>query len=100
MAVTITFDSRQLSNKTLTAAQSNRKKAVSGEINFSGLSASTGGVTMTIAGLTTVGQCWIEQKSGYQVYYDDASNLIHIRQLADGVDLGSWTAVKFWAWGN
>ena len=100
MAVTITFDSRQLSNKTLTAAQANGKKGVAGTINFSGLSASIGGVTMTIAGLTTVGACWMEQKSGYQVYYEAASNLIHIPQLVDGFDLGSWTAVKFWAWGN
>ena len=100
MAVTITFDARQNTNKKLGAAMSRGKKAISGEINFSGLSASTGGVTMTIGGFGTIDACWMEQKSGYQIYYDAANTLIMIPQLADGVDLGSWTALKFWAWGN
>ena len=100
MAVTITYDRRQSTNKHLGAALSRGKKAVSGEINFSGLSASTGGVTMTMIGFSTVDSCYIEQKSGYQVYYDDANTLIKIPQLADGVDIGSWTAVKFFAWGH
>ena len=100
MAVTITFDARQNTNKKLGAAMSRGKKAISGEINFSGLSASTGGVTMTIIGFATIDACWMEQKSGYQIYYDDANNLIKIPQLGDGVDLGAWTAVKFWAWGS
>jgi len=100
MAVTITYDARQNTNKSLGAAMSRGKKAVAGTINFSGLSASSGGVTMTIVGLSTVDACWMEQKSGYQVYFDDASNLIRIPQVVDGFDLGSWTALKFWAWGN
>ncbi|KKK48022.1 hypothetical protein LCGC14_3149290, partial [marine sediment metagenome] len=36
MAVTITYDRRQSTNKHLGAALSRGKKAVSGEINFSG----------------------------------------------------------------
>ena len=100
MAVTLTFDAKQQTNKMLGAAMSRGKKAVAGTINFSGLSASTGGVTMTIAGFSTIDACWLEQKSGYQIYYDDANTLIKIPTLADGVDLGSWTAVKFWAWGD
>jgi hypothetical protein len=100
MAVTITYDARQNTNKNLGAAMSRGKKSISMEINFSGLSASTGGVTMTCVGFSTIDQVTFEQKSGYQIYYDDANTLIKIPQLADGVDLGSWTAVKAWAWGN
>jgi len=100
MAVTITFDGRQQTNKMLGAALSRGKKAVAGQINFSGLSNAVDGVTMTIVGLSTVDACWMEQKSGYQIYFDDANTLIKIPQLATGVSLGSWTAVKFWAWGN
>ena len=100
MAVTITYDARQNTNKRLGAAMSRGKKAISGEINFSGLSASTGGVTMTIIGFATVDACWMEQKSGYQVYYDAANTVIRTPQIVDGADLGSWTALKFWAWGS
>ena len=100
MAVTITFDKRQQTNKMLGAALSRGKKAFSGEINFSGLSAASDGVTMTIAGMSTVDACLLEQKSGYQIYYDDANTVIRIPQVVDGFDLGSWTAVKFWAWGD
>ena len=100
MAVAVTFDARQQTNKNLGAAMSRGKKAVSGTVNFSGLSASTGGVTMTIVGFATVDVCFFEQTSGYQMYYDADNTLIMIPELADGVDLGSWTAVRFWAWGD
>ena len=100
MAVTITYDARQNTNKSLGAALSRGKKEISAEINFSGLSASTGGVTMTCVGFSTVDAVLFEQKSGYQIYYDDANTLIKIPQLADGVDLGSWTAVKCKIFGN
>ena len=102
MAVTITYDARQNTNKQLGAAMSRGKKAISMEINFSGLSASPSqsGVTMTCVGFSTIDGIMFEQKSGYQIYYDDANTLIKIPQLADGVDLSSWTALKAWAWGN
>ncbi len=100
MGVTITYDRKQQTNKHLGAALSRGKKAISGQINFSGLSNAVAGVTMTMIGFSTVDACYIEQKSGYQVYYDDANTLVQIPQLAAGVTLASWTAVKFFAWGN
>lgn len=100
MAVTITYDERQQTNKMLGAAVSRGIRAVAGTFNCSGLSASTGGVTMTITGFTTIDACWVEQKSGYQIYFDATNTLLKMPQIADGADLGSWTAVKFWAWGH
>ena len=100
MAVTITYDKRQQTNKALGAAVSRGIRACSGDFNCSGLSASSGGVTMTIAGFTTIDACWVEQKSGYQIYYDPANTLLKMPQIVDGFDIGSWTAVKFWAWGH
>ncbi len=100
MGVTVTYDPRQNTSKFIGAAMSRGKKAISGKINFSGLSNAVAGVTMTMFGFGTVDMCYIEQKSGYQVYYDDANTLIQIPQLATGVNLGAWTKVKFFAWGN
>jgi len=100
MAVTVTYDPTQNTNKRLGAAMSRGKKAISGTINFSGLSNAISGVTMTMVGFGTVDIAYIEQKSGYQIYFDDANTLIKIPQLATGISLGSWTAVKFWGWGS
>ena len=100
MAVTITYDATQNTNKRLGAAMSRGKKAISGTINFSGLSNAISGVTMTMIGFSTVDMAHLEQKSGYQIYFDDANTVIKIPELASGVDIGSWTAVKFWGWGS
>lgn len=100
MAVTVTYDKRQQTNKSIGAAMSRGKKAVSFDINFSGLSVVATGITMTVAGMTTVDVCLIDQKSGYQVYYEASSTVIKVPQLVSGTSLGSWTTVNAWAWGD
>jgi len=101
MAVTITYDGRQNTNKKLGAAMSRGLKAIAAQINFSGLSnAISSGIVCSFVGFGSIDSVMIEPQSGYQIYYDSDDGVIRIPQLATGVSLGSWTAVKCWVWGS
>ena len=102
MAVTVTYDAKQGTNRKLGAALARGKRSQAYRINFSGLSYSGSGVTIGFAGMVTLDMVMFEQKSGYQVYYfhDGTQSKIGIVGLASDFALSSWTELRGWVWGD
>lgn len=119
MAVTITWDAGFNTNKSLNSAVARGKKMVTGKMNFSGLTYIDGGVTVSMAGFSTVDACWIEPQNGLFFNFDYTNQLVEVRiagsatntatiaalentlqEIASGTSLGSYTAVRFWAMGD
>lgn len=101
MAVSITYDARQNTNKRLGAAMSRGKKAVAAVLNFSGQSNVIGsGIACSFVGFGSIQAVFVGETSGYMAYYDTSQGSIIFPQLATGVSLGDLTSVKCWIWGN
>jgi len=120
MAVAVTYDAGLNTNKRLLSWLSRGKKMATGTLNFSGLTYINGGVTVTLAGLSTVDACWIHNHNGLEFeFIFSSAQLIKIRvagnatntatiaagenvsqEIASGTALSSYTAVKFWAVGS
>jgi len=101
MAVTVTYDATQNTNKHLGAAMSRGKKAIAAELNFSGQSnVISSGVAVSFVGFSTIDAVVLTETSGYRAYYDVSQGSIIFPELATGVSLGDLTAVKAWVWGS
>ena len=101
MAVTITYDARQNTNKSLGAAMSRGKKATAAVLNFSGQSnVITSGIACSFVGFSSIQAVFIGETSGYRAYYDTSQGSIIFPELATGVSLGDLTSVKAFVWGN
>jgi hypothetical protein len=101
MAITVTYDARQQTNKSLGAALSRGKKAAAAVLNFSGQSnVIASGVVCSFVGFSTIDAVFIGETSGYSCYYDTSLGSIRFPQLASGVSLGDLTSVKCFIWGN
>ena len=101
MAVSVTYDVRQQTNKSLGAALSRGKKAVAAVLNFSGQSnVIASGVVCSFVGFNTIDAVFIGGASGYRAYYDTSQGSIIFPELASGVSLGSLTSVKCFIWGD
>jgi hypothetical protein len=115
MAVTITYDVKLNTNKSIGSSVARGKKMAYGRMNFSGLTAlSATGITCDMTGFSTVDLVIFDQASGYQVNFNYSTEKIEIREipsgtttiagqmqfLASGQALGSWTSVRFFAVGD
>jgi len=101
MAVSVTYDGRQSTNKSIGAALSRGKKAVACSLNFSGQSnVISSGVVCSFVGFSTIQAVFIGETSGYACYYDTSLGSIRFPELASGVSLGNLTSVKCFIWGD
>jgi len=100
MAITITYDAKQGTNKRIGAALARGKKFISGALNFSGQTYATGGITCSFVGFTTLDSVWLQNQDGQVLRYIDSTGKVAVDGLASGVNVGSWTAVKFLAVGD
>lgn len=119
MAVTVTYDAGLNTNKKMTSWTARGKKMAVGQLNFSGLTYIDGGVTTSFEGFSTLDAVFIENQGGYVFAYDYSNGLIEVREpgtatatstigsrenalqeLASGTDVGSYTAVRFFAVGD
>jgi hypothetical protein len=101
MAVSVTYDARQFTNKKLGAAMSRGKKACAAVLNFSGQSnVIASGIAASFVGFSTIDAVFIGETSGYQAFYDTSQGSIRFPELASGVNLGGLTSVKCWIWGD
>jgi hypothetical protein len=60
-------------NKSFLSAGARGKKIATGGLNFSNKTYITGGVTVNLAGFSTVDICYVSSKSGYVLEYDYSS---------------------------
>jgi len=101
MAVSVTYDTRQQTNKSLGAALSRGKKAVAAVLNFSGQSnVIASGIAVSFVGFSTIDAVFIGETSGYRAYYDTSQGSIIFPELASGVNVGALTSVKCFIWGH
>ena len=100
MAISVTYDARQFTNKSLGAALSRGKKAVAAVLNCSGQSNVIAGVGVSFVGFTTIDAVFIGETSGYACYYDTSAGKMIFPELASGVSLGNLTSVKCFIWGH
>lgn len=92
MAITVTYDARQGTNKKMGAGMARGKKRIAAELNFSGQTYATGGITCNLVGFSSFDSVWIEPKEGWNLWY--TSGVVVIDGMASDTNVGSWTAVK------
>jgi hypothetical protein len=118
MAITITYDARLNTNKSLNSAAARGKKIVAGEFDLAS-SYATGGLAATLPGFANVDLVLIDPASGYQFVYDYTNTKIKIlepggatatatisvggnaaQELATNTVVSGFSALKFVAFGD
>jgi len=112
MAITVTYDAKMNTNKSFNSALSRGKKITGGSLNFSGQSYVEGGLTMTMAGFTSLDAVYttpyqldtLSMPFIFHFSFDYANNKMKVSEggdeIASGISLGSLTSVRFMAMGD
>ena len=94
MAATVTYDAKQGTNKKMGAGMARGKKRIAAELNFSGQTYATGGITASFVGYSTLDSVVIEPYEGWNLWYKNSTGKVIADGMASDTNLGSWTAVK------